>query len=348
MEKDSADNVRHELDNQFAALRELIYAPDPQTSIDDTAKPLTVGMDDKEPPEKLAAETDSFTAKLLPAVDYDHHVRELAFDKRAKPKDRTKTDEELALEAKEALEGAEKKRRRRMLGLPESDSEDEARKGKRRRRGPDDLDDDFDQDLGEYEGLGVGLERGTLREEGDGDSDLELSEEASGVGSQDESLDDEDEEGDGDDEVEGKIVELVPSSQAAREKSKGKLKEELPFTFPCPESHGEFLEIVEGLEHADVCIVVQRLRTLYHASLAPDNKFKLQVCKKSFSSLSLLLKNPSKETGNSSDRSHSICNITRNVWIFPGLFPLPSYSCPYTDIPHPSRTVFQRKINIYA
>jgi nucleolar protein 14 len=36
---------------------------------------------------------------------------------------------------------------------------------------------------------------------------------------------------------------------------------------------------VEGLEDTDVCTVVQRIRTLYHASLAPDNKFKLQVCR---------------------------------------------------------------------
>ena len=38
--------------------------------------------------------------------DYDQHVRELALDKRAQPKDRAKTEEELALEAKEALENA--------------------------------------------------------------------------------------------------------------------------------------------------------------------------------------------------------------------------------------------------
>jgi nucleolar protein 14 len=116
-----------------------------------------------EPPEKSTAATDSVTTKLLPPTDnYDHHVRELAFDKRAKPKDRTKTDEELALEAKEALEEAERKRRRRMLGLPESDSEDETRKGKKRKRGPDDLDDEFDQEVGEYDGLGAGLENGRL------------------------------------------------------------------------------------------------------------------------------------------------------------------------------------------
>jgi nucleolar protein 14 len=36
-------------------------------------------------------------------MDYDKQVRELAFDKRAKPKDRTKTEEELALEQKRRL-----------------------------------------------------------------------------------------------------------------------------------------------------------------------------------------------------------------------------------------------------
>ena len=45
-------------------------------------------------------------------------VRELAFDKGSKPKDRTKTEEELALEEKEALEKVE---RTRMLGRNETD-----------------------------------------------------------------------------------------------------------------------------------------------------------------------------------------------------------------------------------
>ena len=69
----------------------------------------------------FADSTDAVSTKLAADnkhedINYDQHVRELALDKRAKPKDRTKTEEELALEAKEALEKAERKRLQRMMG----------------------------------------------------------------------------------------------------------------------------------------------------------------------------------------------------------------------------------------
>lgn len=260
--------MRHELDDKFATLRELIYAPDPSVSINGANPPL----DNDELPANSNADSDSIISKLLPHTDnYDNHVRDLAFDKRAKPKDRTKTDEELALEAKEALEKAEKNRRRRMLGLPESDSEGEARKGKRRRRGADDLDDDFDQEIGDYEGFGAGLE-GEILLDGEGaDDEQEIFEE------QEDGQDDSDRECESEEDNDDESQELAPLSKISREQPKGGAKKELPFTFPCPENHEEFLEIVGELEDADVCTVVQRIRTLYHGSLAPDNKFKLQV-----------------------------------------------------------------------
>jgi nucleolar protein 14 len=52
-------------------------------------------------------------------------VRELVFDQRSKPKDRTKTEEELALEAKIALEKAERQRIRRMNGEDDDESSEE-------------------------------------------------------------------------------------------------------------------------------------------------------------------------------------------------------------------------------
>ncbi|KNZ76452.1 putative nucleolar complex protein 14 [Termitomyces sp. J132] len=226
LEREHEDNVRHELDQEFDALRALIYAPDPSTGNDST---LLGGS---------GVETTSQPAVLtLPAVpeDYDQHVRELAFDKRAKPKDRTKTEEELALEEKEALEKAERRRRKRMLGLQESDSEDEGRSRIKRKRGGDDLEDDFVDD-DEWNGLGAGLS-GTI-----------------------------------DNEVEASGSEKEASDQDDDEEAK-----ELPFTFPCPSSHEEFLSIVDDVDDDDVPTVLKRIRALYHTSLSPDNKFKLQI-----------------------------------------------------------------------
>ncbi|KJA29642.1 hypothetical protein HYPSUDRAFT_31595 [Hypholoma sublateritium FD-334 SS-4] len=289
MKRGEEDNVRHELDDQFASLRELIYAPDPSSSGSNS-----VPLGARETGFKSPAEADQTT--VVPAVveenAYDQHVRELAFDKRAQAKDRTKTEEELALEAKEALEKAERRRRKRMLGLDadSGDEEDGKPKGKRK-RGADDLDDDFDEEgVPDYDGLGAGLGVGTKNlsdeeEDEEEGSDEEGSDEEEG--SSEEGSEEGEEEGDDDDESddeseeseEGEHENLVAPTTTAKGKSKAKqpAKHELPFTFPCPENHDEFLEIVENIADEDVPIVVQRIRALYHTSLAADNKFKLQT-----------------------------------------------------------------------
>lgn len=268
MEREHEENVRHELDQEFDALRALIYAPDPST-----------GANDSPPSDESRAEIASRPAVLtLPTVpeEYDQRVRELAFDKRAKPKDRTKTEEELALEEKEALEKAERRRQKRMLGLEESDSEDEGKSRGKRKRGGDDLEDDFVDD-NDWNGLGSGLsgtvnvddeaEMSGSEEDGNGDDDEEEE------GSSEEGEDEDDSENEAE---EGEHEDLIQARKSVSGNSKGKAKE-LPFTFPCPTSHEEFLNIVDDISDDDVPTVIKRLRVLYHTSLSPDNKFKLQV-----------------------------------------------------------------------
>ncbi|KAF7352288.1 putative nucleolar complex protein 14 [Mycena venus] len=266
MEREEEDNVRHELDQEFDSLRDLIYAPDPSASGSNSI-PLGPGA----APKPVELESHD--------VDYDQRVRELAFDARAKPKDRTKTEEEVALAEKEALEKAERRRRKRMLGLDESDSEDEdGRSRKKRKRGGDDLEDDFDDEEG-WNGIGTGLGDQVPAVAGE-DADSSGSE-GEDDGEEDEEDDDEESDGQQDDEeeseVEGDHEELIASAKpSAKRKSKTRDKE-LPFTFPCPASHEELLEILEDVDDKDVPTVIQRIRALYHTSLAPENKFKLQT-----------------------------------------------------------------------
>jgi nucleolar protein 14 len=52
---------------------------------------------------------------------------------------------------------------------------------------------------------------------------------------------------------------------------------ELPYTFPCPSSHEEFLDIIGGLADQDSLTVIERIRTLHHPSLSAENPSKLQV-----------------------------------------------------------------------
>ncbi|KAG6832346.1 hypothetical protein H0H87_001810 [Tephrocybe sp. NHM501043] len=266
MEREQEDNVRHELDQDFDALRALIYAPDP-SSTGSNSVPLGGAV----------AETSSKAAVLiLPTApeDYDQHVRELAFEKRAKPKDRTKTEEEIALEEKEALEKAERRRRRRMLGLEESDSEDEGKTRGKRKRGGDDLEDDFvDED--EWDGLGTGLaEDGDLNHEaeGSGSDEEEGNEENASEGDSN----DEEDESDGSLE-EGEHEDLVQAKKSSSRKSAKEKAKDLPFTFPCPSTHEELLTILDNVSDDNVPLVIKRIRALYHTSLSPENKFKLQT-----------------------------------------------------------------------
>ena len=213
-------------------------------------------------------------------IDYDQHVRELALDKRAKPKDRTKTEEELALEAKDALEKAERKRQRRMMGEEdESSDEEKVRSGKRARRlvAADDLEDDFaDEEAKEWGELGAGLEGSAQgEEESNRGSDEEQSE---GENLSEEEQDSDSEEGSAaasESDADSVVSQAKPNT-GKKVKDKGS-EGRLPFTFPCPETFDDFLEIVGDVDQKDVPTVIQRIRTLYHPSLAQDNKFKLQV-----------------------------------------------------------------------
>ncbi|AFR93321.2 nucleolar protein 14 [Cryptococcus neoformans C23] len=227
--------------------------------------------------------------------EYDQIVRSLAFDARAKPKNRTKTEEELAFEEKENLEKAEAKRLRRMRGESVSDGEEE--EGSRKKRKADDKKpdaDDLEDDYVEDEALlGPGLTREQIEtmvlsgsEAGsDGEQDDEDSRE------EEESVDEDAEEEDESDaesamedlneseEVsasESEEVEPVVKRTKGKKAAKAEKVKEIPYTFPCPANIEEFEEIVDPLEDSALPTVVQRIRALYHPSLAQGNKEKLQ------------------------------------------------------------------------
>lgn len=267
MQQEKDEDLRHQLDQDLESLRSLLYTVDPERSANEARFNAAVETPDVEDQE------------------YDKAVRELAFEQRAKPKDRTKTEEELALEEKQALEKAERKRQRRMQG-EDSDSENENGRRKRFKQiSGDDLEDDF---YGE-DGFGPGLQEGESNEfsengddgegEGEDEEGEDLPEDGYDYG------EGEDIEEDGDDtesEAEGlgpaeesDDTELVPKRKGRTAESNA--DKELPYTFPCPESHQEFLDILAGVEDQDVPTVVHRIRTLHHPSLAEDNKSKLQV-----------------------------------------------------------------------
>lgn len=249
------------MDQELDTIRGLLSGPDP----------LSKSLE-----RELGSQSQSFGA----AGDdhdqkYDQFVRELIFDQRSKPKDRTKTEEELALEAKISLEKAERQRIRRMNGDNEAESSgEEGRPAKRRRLiGGDDLGDDFD-DADDWDGLGEGLrsnldnaseEGGSVDDSGDEDSDAS-----------------DDETGAADDSEPpwyglSNVIESKPSGMERSGRQVSTNSKELPYTFPCPSSHEEFLDITEGIADQDIPTVVERIRALHHPSLGVENPSRLQV-----------------------------------------------------------------------
>lgn len=112
--KDENEDLRRELDAEVDDVRSLLLAMNEPAK----AAPL---------PGKSTAPSAT-SAPIVNAADYDSLVHQLAGEKRAKPQDRLKSEEELAVERKEKLERLEQDRQRRLLGLlPEDEAMGRAR-----------------------------------------------------------------------------------------------------------------------------------------------------------------------------------------------------------------------------
>ncbi|PVI08031.1 Nop14-like protein [Periconia macrospinosa] len=219
--------------------------------------------------------------------EYDTRVRQMLFDQRSKPTERTKTEEEKAQEDAEKLRSLEEKRMRRMRGEPTSDDEDEA---PRKQQGEQD-DEDMESIHDDAAEFGLGAPEPHSRPEGVEDEDdflleddLIASDSEADLASDDES-DDEAEVDDtmAADEDDDFLKSVMPESDKKPPKAvNGVLSlvpetssSKLAFTYACPRSHEELLKVFKGVAIADLPTAVQRVRALYHAGLHAENKEKL-------------------------------------------------------------------------
>ncbi|KZP00134.1 Nop14-like protein [Calocera viscosa TUFC12733] len=294
VEKEREEALRQTLDDEFGEVRELLFAnPYTASAENPTSAPsrtstgsnsVPIGKRIPVPLVQASAEgKDLLEENEDPASDddYDKFVRELAFDRRSKPTNRLKTEEEIAEEEKDRLEAAERARLRRMRGEEGEASDDDGKKSKRRVGEADDLDDGLD--LSEEElsyGLGVGL---GADNEGESEEDEE-EEDDDENGDEEESGDDEEsgaewdlEEGDSPRDPGIDATEVQAQEPNHKTKATKGATKELPFIFPCPASHEEFLKIVDSFEDSQIPTVVQRIRVRYHPSLGVDYKEKLQA-----------------------------------------------------------------------
>lgn len=282
--KEDDEDLRLALDKETSDIRRLLMSKN-------RTKELEKQQDDQKMAALAGVDKDAFEK------DYDLAVRKMVADKRAKPTTRTKTEDQIAEEQSRRLRELEDKRLRRMRGEEVSESEEEEEED-------DELDDAEEEkrpaveiirdDGGEVDfGLGKGIKmRPTAAELGfDDEDDFLIDDDLVASGSDLDELDDdafddsdEDEAADADEDeddefTKGLLTETETKDAIFNESKKGQAagqtEDGLPYTFPCPQSHSEFLEVIGTIPLPKLPTVVQRIRALYHPKLLSANKEKL-------------------------------------------------------------------------
>lgn len=286
--KEDDEDLRLELDKETADIRSLLMGRRTQKNGETS---LDSATDDKKAAAVAGLDRDAFEK------DYDLAVRKMTQDKRAKPTMRTKTDEEVAEKEAKRLRELEEKRLKRMRGEEVSDSEEEDEESEA--DGEEDNDDNkpafeiIRTDGEEVDfGLGKGIKaRPTATELGfDDEDDFVIEDDLIASGSDLGDIDDADftsseDEGavDEEDEDDEFTKGLLTESEAKdsifnKDANLGNTNasdDGLPYTFPCPQSHAEFLEVVKDIPLSKQPTVIQRIRALYHPKLRSEHKEKL-------------------------------------------------------------------------
>ncbi|KAJ9615648.1 nucleolar complex protein 14 [Cladophialophora chaetospira] len=276
------DDLRAELDKGmsdfYAALRgqkapEKPLAPESRPAAEPQMDPSRAAM--------LAGKSRNDAEK-----DYEANLRQLKLEARSKPSVRTKSDEEKAAEEAARLEELERKRIRRMKGEAESSEDEEDAEP-----GPDedvgineDADDAEEFGLSAPEAPPARMRELDVEDEDEfvldddliaSDSDADVASEQEEDESESESDDGSEDDGD-DDFINGLVLpqELKSSSKKAQSTPASK---NLAYTFPCPQTHDELLEVTKHTKVTDIPTIVQRIRALYHRGLAEGNQTKLDL-----------------------------------------------------------------------
>ncbi|CRK19365.1 hypothetical protein BN1708_012615 [Verticillium longisporum] len=283
--KDEDEELRGQLDKELPELQMLLAA----------RVRKNVPKDDK-PPQLVAGMEKSAFDK-----DFDRRLKQLILDKRSKPTERTKTDEEKAEEEVERLKKLESDRQKRMRGESVSDDDNESEDDK--------MDEEpveepafqfFTEDPEEDFGLGKGVQASKGRSKGrpsadelggdeddffiDDDlvasgSDLDIAE--SDLEEETDLSGDEQEEADeSDDEfTKGLLNESETRSNifTTGAQADGKVDaSDLPYTFPCPDTVSDFVVLAKQYPIDKLPTIVQRIRAVYHPKLDSRHKEKLE------------------------------------------------------------------------
>lgn len=274
--KEDDDDLRAELDKDLSSLFPLLNNNRTTQSARPSHADAAIGQIN---PDRAALLEGKDRAEA--DREYDERLRQMIFDKRSKPAERTKTEEEKAAEEAERLRTLEHERLRRMQGDDASDSED----------GADiiaeDMEEAPDHDDAELFGLQqADTSRLELGPEDEDDflieddliasaSDVELTEDESEADTANGSAEDDDDEF-----IDGLTLPEVSSSNNALSGSQSNARDQgngLSYTYPFPQTRGELSAIVSDLPYEEIPIVVQRIRALYSPKLSGENKMKMET-----------------------------------------------------------------------
>ncbi|KAJ3571637.1 hypothetical protein NPX13_g5307 [Xylaria arbuscula] len=270
LDDDEDEDLREELDEELSDIQALLFQKPKQP------------RDERD--EINPRVEDSGREKM--ERDYDLRLRQLAMDRRAKPSDRTLTEEEIAQRDVERLKEVEDKRQKRMRGEV-SDGEDDAQEEDARdvTSAANDvawLDEEEDEDFK----LGSGIRtRPTATELGfDDEDDFIVEDDLLASGSDLEPIESEDEDSSGeedeeqddqDDEFTKGLLNETEAQDSAFSKGSSDTKNGAGEIRSCPETLQELLDISQALSPEQIPTLIQKIRILYHPKLASENKAKL-------------------------------------------------------------------------
>jgi nucleolar protein 14 len=261
--KEDDDDIRLQLDKGMGDLYEAMR------NHKQPERPLPTPPSDTEP------QMDPARAAMLAGKsredaekEYEANIRQMKMDARSKPTFRTKTEEEKAAEEADRLQELEKKRLKRMRGEEGSSDEEEPEEPSA---------EDEEHDDAEAFGLSAPQVEDRPQLDVEDEDEFVLDDLVASGSDIDPASDDEDSashggdmEDDGDDDFINGLV--LPKTTLRKPIAANK---DLAYTYPCPQTHAELLDVLEGTRAEDVPIIIQRVRALYHKGLAQGNQEKL-------------------------------------------------------------------------
>jgi nucleolar protein 14 len=284
-QKEDDDDLRDELDKDLndvlAALRGHMSGKKPELEAPKEAPKGDFGMN----ADRAALLANS--SQAAKDKEYDTRVRQMLQDARAKPTERTKTEEEKAREEAKRLKELEEKRMRRMRGEPTSDDEEPQQK-----EADEEDEEDYDSENDDAAEFGLKTKaQPSSRPEGVEDEDdflmdddlVATDSEADMSGDESDDASEVDDTMAMDDDDADFLKDVLPDKPKEQSKAvNGVLtigadtgSSKLAYTYPCPRSHEELLKVFKDVAADDVPTVIQRIRALYHSGLHSDNKNKL-------------------------------------------------------------------------